>query len=252
MQHVLGKNSAWSGQPVQPAKRLAQAAGVTCEPTPEGGLRCSDGTYHPPGCQKGDPATTIQGSPSAAPIWPYIAAAGVIAAGAAIALSGRRSMGIVPTLENSYPAVAADLRALAGKINGERAADSWNFSQMQEAVKNRLSLLSAAKGAEERLKNEEMIWEKTHRNADTLQAATAEVERLVSEISAALAKADEYRGYVTANAAAVVRYRTEADSIIAGLPAEFQTDARIVIDPCYKPAKMGGGGFLGQVGLRTV
>lgn len=61
---------------------LAQAA--PCEKTPEGGMVCPDGTYHPPGCPIGSPATvSASAAPSKFPVVP-VAIGGVLAVGAAI------------------------------------------------------------------------------------------------------------------------------------------------------------------------
>lgn len=247
--------SRFLGQPSYSPVRLGQA-GVTCETTPEGGTRCSDGTYHPPGCPSTPGAEgTIQGAPPGGefPVVPVAIAAGALAVGAAaLALSGRH-MGVTASLDNSYPAVAAELRAIAGKINGERAADAWNFSQMAEAKKKKYDLLFQQKAAEERLAKEERLWEQSHKNMEPLQAATAEVDRIGQEVTAEDARINEYRGYVEANASNIMIYRHNAEVAIAGVPQEFQAEARTIIDPCYKaPAGMrGAGGFLGQIGIQN-
>lgn len=224
--------------------RLAQAA-PTCEQTPEGGMRCSDGTYLPPGCKSGDPATVQGASPGGTPIWPFVVGAGALAAGAAIVLSGRRHLGA--TLEADYPTIAAGLRTIAERITGERAADAWNFSRLQEIVKGKYDLLFKQKGAEENMRVQERLWGQSHRNEEALQAATAEIDRLAAEIAQADAKAQEYRANVDANAGAIMRYRNQADALIESLPAEVQAEARSLIDPCFRGAPAMKGAFLGQV-----
>jgi len=234
MQTLFNK-SPWLRNVALGQVQTAPKPGMTCERTPEGGMRCSDGTYLPPGCQAGSPNTVAAAPPGTTSIWPYVAAAGVLAAGAAA-----YALGDPASFENAYPAAAADLRAIAGKITGERAADAWNFTQMQEAGKKKYDLLAQAKIAEDRLRNEEKLWEQSHKNADALQAATAEVDRLATEISAANDKVNEYRGYVNANADNIMRYRQDAEAIISRLPEESKLDARLIIDPCVKGQSMSG------------
>lgn len=60
---------------------LSQAA---CQKTPEGGMVCPDGTYHPPGCPMSSSSTiSASEAPSKFPIVP-VAIGGVIAIGAAV------------------------------------------------------------------------------------------------------------------------------------------------------------------------
>ena len=61
---------------------LSQA--VACQKTPEGGMVCPDGTYHPPGCPlTSSTAISASQAPSNFPVVP-VAIGGVIAIGAAI------------------------------------------------------------------------------------------------------------------------------------------------------------------------
>jgi len=64
--------------------RSALSQGVACQKTPEGGMVCPDGTYHPPGCPMNSSATiSASEAPSSFPVVP-VAIGGVLAIGAAI------------------------------------------------------------------------------------------------------------------------------------------------------------------------
>lgn len=222
---------------------LGQAAN-TCEPTPEGGQRCADGTYLPPGCGQGSSAA-VQGAPPASsfPVVPVtLAVVGAAAVGAYL-LSGRR-LGV--------PAEAAETLAkiedLSGSIRAERAADSWNHSQYVAKNKENYDLLYKEKAAENHLVEQEKLWEASHRNYEALQAATVGLEQLKAQRAAVKAEAEDFLARVQQNGQTVMRLRQQALYLIETLPPELQADARRTFDPCFKGQSMQGA-FLGQVRL---
>jgi hypothetical protein len=223
---------------------LGQA--VTCEPTPEGGKRCSDGTYLPPGCPTGSPET-VQGQPSGAgegfPILPAaLALVGVAAAGAYL-LSGRgKRLGAEPT------ETLATLQDVASSIQSERASDAWHFAQVVAKTKENTDLLYREKAAEDALAEQNRIWETTHKNPDALQIATINLETIAGQRAAVKAEIDDFRARVNQNAQNVVTLRNKAMYLISTLPEELQVDARRIFDPCFKSQTMQGA-FLGQIRL---
>lgn len=240
----------WGPDEERPADELGQAApGVTCETTPEGGLRCSDGTYHPPGCPSSPGAQgTVRAAPGGAPPdggFPVVpvAIAAAAAGGALLLLAGNRRLG---ALNDAYPTQYEQLTRIASNITAERAADAYNFAQYQQARKRSLDLVFAIKDAETNLAQQERLWEQAHRNMEALQAAQQTFDRLTQEKSTVDQEAADYRARVESNAQNILTYRGNADAIIAGLPAEFQTEARRLIDPCFKgPAMQGPSRFEG-------
>jgi hypothetical protein len=218
--------------------RLGQAPGVTCEPTPEGGQRCSDGTYLPPGCAQGSSKTVQAQAPGGFPVVPVaIAAAAVVGAGALLLAGGR--MGATE-LETNYPGQTGRLQDLAKKITDERAADAYNFQLLTQTGARRLALVDAQGKAEAALAQQQKIWETSHRNADELAAAQAASDKIGQEIGQAQADIDSYRSFVNTNAQNISQFREEADGIIASLPAEWQTQAHQIIDPCWAPGRSMG------------
>lgn len=226
---------------------MGQAAGVTCEDTPEGGKRCSDGTYHPPGCPT-TPGTGIQAAPPSGgiPVFPLAVAGVAAAAGAIFLLSGRR-MGAEPAaFETSYPEAAAELHKIADNLNRERSNDAYYFQKYIDASKRRLGLVSDQGNAEKALAEQQRIWESAHRNADQLAAAQANYDRITAELQAAGAERDENKTGMDYAQRNIATYRNNADVVISGLPPEAQDDARRIIDPCYKgPAMKGPSRFEG-------
>lgn len=223
-----------------PGFRLGQA-GVTCEDTPEGGKRCSDGTYHPPGCPVTPQAAgTVQGaSPGGIPVVPLAIVGAAAAAGGYLLLSGRRPrMGAEPpaSFEATQPEAASKLHALALNINEQRSYDAYYFKLYIDASKKRQDLVLAIADAEKAAAEQERIWNAVHNNLDQLKAAQDKVDSLRGEQAAAARDAAENRAYVDQAAQSVAASHAQADAIIDSLPSEFQADARRIVDPCYKGA----------------
>lgn len=243
MQTIFSR-SPWERASVVPLRgpMMGQMA-PGCEPTPEGGYRCPDGTYHPPGCPMGSPQT-IQGQPGpTATPFPILPVALVAAAGAVgyALLSGRQLSA------EAIPAeVVARLEDITTSIRAERAADAWNFSQYLAKGKENLDLLEKERLADLELARQNRIWETNHMNADGLQAAQTALDSIQAQRGAIKASAEEYRARVDANSQNVVNLRQKALELIDTLPPEVQDEARKKIDPCYKNAVMKGP-FLGQV-----
>lgn len=171
-----------------------------------------------------------------------VAIAAAAAGGALLLLSGNRRLG---ALADAYPREYEQLVQIASNITAERAADAYNFSQYQAARKRSLDLIFTIKDAETNLAQQERLWEQAHRNFDALQAAQQTLERLGQEKAAADQEASDYRARIEANSQNVLIYRNNADVIINALPAELRTEARRLIDPCYKPAMQGPSRFEG-------
>lgn len=242
---TLFSRSPWERASVVQASFLGQAQ-PDCEPTPEGGLRCADGTYHPPGCKTGSPET-IQGTPLVAPfpVVPVALAVAGVSAAAAILLSGDRRMGAPP----DYPSAAfARLQEISGSIKAERAADAWNHSQAIKKTKENLELLEQERVADIALVAENRLWESTHRNAESLQAAQTRLDEIGQRRIQVKTEADDYRARVAQNAQNILYLRQQAMEIIGTVHEAYQADARRLIDPCYQPSAMKGA-FLSQ-GMR--
>ena len=112
--------SPWERASVTPLRgpTLGQTS-PNCEPTPEGGQRCADGTYYPPGCKPGSGSGIPASAPTPGANVPLIIG-GVAAAAAAgyLLLSGHRHRMAAPTaLETSYPEAVSQLTSIADKIN---------------------------------------------------------------------------------------------------------------------------------------
>jgi len=217
---------AWMGQ---------AEAGVTCEDTPEGGKRCSDGTYHPPGCPMDQPQTTVQAQAPTSESNTGLIAAGVAAAAAGgylLLAGGRRRMGDAPTLETSYPDTFLSLQKIAENINHERANDAYWFQKYIDAGKRRQDLVLVEGNAEKVLAEQTRIWESTHKNADKLQAAQEAYDAAAGLKANAAAERDEAKSGIDMAASNIVTYRQNAEAIVASLPADYQAQARRVIDPC--------------------
>lgn len=236
--------SPWERQPVV----VLRSAGLgqnapACEATPEGGQRCADGTYLPPGCAPGS-AETLQGKPliSDFPVVPVALAVAGAAVVGTILMSGPKRLGA------EIPERALEqLTSIGNAIRSEREADAFNFSQYQSLMKQNYDLLEKERVAQVTLAEQNRLWEATHRNMEALQAATTEFETISSQRAAIKAEAEEYRQRVERNAQNVIYLRQTAAPIIAGLPADVQADARRLIDPCARPGPVAmQGGFLGQ------
>lgn len=219
-------------------RRLGQEK-PTCEQTAEGGYRCSDGTYLPPGCAAGSSQTVKAAPPSSG--FPYVAA-GLVAAGVAtgVALLAGRRMGAT-ALETSYPEIAAKLSDYASRINSERAADAYNFQQYITASKKRLSLVDAQKSAEAALNEQEKLWNATHMNQDKYVAAQQAVDRISADLGQAAQDRDTYRAAIDMNQSNIQAYYANANALIASLPGEFQAEAKALIEACFKSPVMQGG-----------
>lgn len=217
---------AWMGQ--------AEAA-VTCEDTPEGGKRCSDGTYHPPGCPMNQPQTTVQAQAPTSETPTGLIAAGVAAAAAGgylLLAGGRRRMGAAPALETAYPETFADLQKISDNINRERANDAYWFQKYIDAGKRRQDLVIIEGNAQKVLAEQTRTWETTHKNSSDLQAAQEAYDAAVALKTNAAAERDEAKGGIDLAASNIATYRQNAETIVVSLPAEYQAEARRVIDPC--------------------
>jgi len=171
--------SPWERASVTPLRgpTLGQTS-PNCEPTPEGGQRCADGTYYPPGCKPGSGSGIPASAPTPGANVPLIIG-GVAAAAAAgyLLLSGHRHRMAAPTaLETSYPEAVSQLTSIADKINTERSNDAYFFSKYIEASKRRQDLVVAEGNAEKVLAQQEKIWNDTHRNPDEYKAAQAKTD----------------------------------------------------------------------------
>jgi hypothetical protein len=243
MQNLFAR-SPWERQRfvVLQTAGLGQNAPASCELTAEGGQRCADGTYLPPGCAPGSPET-LQGKPllSNFPVVPVALAVAGVAAASAILMSGPHRMGA------EIPAPALErLTSIGNAIRSEREADAFNFSQYQSKMKENYELLERERQAEIHLREQNRLWEATHQNYEALQAATTALETVTGQRAAIKAEAEDYRQRVDRNSQNVVSLRQDAGQIIAGLPADTQTSAWKLIDPCAKGPAMQGA-FLGQV-----
>lgn len=139
-------------------------------------------------------------------------------------------------------AVAAfsTLQDIAGRIRNERAWDAGDFQNYIAAGALRQELVVASGKAEKILAEQQVIWEKSHRNADALAAAQASVDALQPQIQDAAAKASDLRLSIDAHASKIAGYRDQAAQVINSLPAELQLDGRKIIDPCTQTAALQG------------
>lgn len=239
MHSFLGQSMfPWAEQKIVSLQgwHLSQVEDVTCEPTPEGGQRCSDGTYLPPGCRKGE--SDIPGEdPEAFPIVPV--AVGVAAAGgaAALLLAGPRRLGV--TLEEANPRAYAELRDIASEIRSERSADAYNFKQAIEARRRKQDLIFEIKDAEAEHQRQQELWEATHRNPDALKDAEIALNRLRSEYNAVQERDQDYTARIEVNAQNISTLYNNAMVIINGLPEEVQAEGRRLIEPCFRPEMSG-------------
>lgn len=160
-------------------------------------------------------------------------AAGVAAAAGAVLLLAGRRLGVLG--EDAR----AKIQAIADSINRERSTDAYYFKLFHEERRKQFDLLFELKDVEAVLAAEEKTWEETHRNAESLEAAQAAVDRLTASQAEAARKAGEYRQLVEQAARNIEIYRKNAEAIISGLAAEDQAEARTIIDPCFRPS-MGG------------
>jgi len=227
--------SPWERASVTPLRgpTLGQTS-PNCEPTPEGGQRCADGTYYPPGCKPGSGSGIPASAPTPGANVPLIIG-GVAAAAAAgyLLLSGHRHRMAAPTaLETSYPEAVSQLTSIADKINTERSNDAYFFSKYIEASKRRQDLVVAEGNAEKVLAQQEKIWNDTHRNPDEYKAAQAALDQIGADKSAAVQEMQENRNGINMAAQNILTYRNNAEVIVSQLPPEIQAEAWRIIDPC--------------------
>lgn len=242
MQSIFSR-SPWKREAVVPIRRatLGQSS-PNCEPTPEGGVRCSDGTYHPPGC----PNTPGSGIPAAAPTpgatVPLIVAGVAAAAAAGYAfLSGHQhELGVEPSFESAYPEAVAQLTSIADKINSERANDAYFFSKYIEASKRRQDLVFVEGNAEKVLAEQERIWNATHSNSEEFLAAQGAYDKAVRDKAFAAEQMKDTRDGINTVAYNILTLRSKAEAVISQLPAEVQSQAWKLIDPCSFKKTMEG------------
>jgi len=223
-----------AGECVPDTYRMGQAAPSPqsgCERTAEGGYRCPDGTYLPPSkC-----SVPIQAVPPSGgfPWLPVAAGAAAVGAGALLLAGARRRLGAT-AFEASYPEVAAKLGDYAARINSERAADAFNFQQLTIAGKRRLDLVEASKALASNLVEQNRKWEATHSNPDQLAAAQAAVDQNGVDTAAAAQEIQTYRDAINQNQANIQAWLSHATAAIASLPAEYQPEAKAIIEECFK------------------
>jgi hypothetical protein len=154
--------------------------------------------------------------------------------------SPRRMGQILPaeTPEAAAP-IMAQLRSLADTINDERAADAAAMADLSTAGARRLTAVSVAGKAEKDLAEQQRIWEQSHRNADALAAAQAALDSASAEQASAAADVEDKKQSLQQHDQKISQIRQEVDGLIASLPAEMQTDAHRIIDPCWSPRMKG-------------
>lgn len=247
--------SPWERPSVTPLRSAFMGqTSPNCEPTPEGGQRCADGKYYPPGCAP----TSGAGIPATAPtpgmmVPLLVAGAAAAAAGAYFLMAGqRKSMGqasypvTYPDFEPSpeakeMEAAKSQLTSIADKINSERSNDAYYFSKYIEASKRRQDLVIAEGVAEKNLAQQEKIWNETHRNPEEYKAAQAALDQIAVDKAAAVQEMTENRYGINTAAQNIITYRSNAEAIVSQLPAESQAEAWRIIDPCSfrKPGMQG-------------
>lgn len=232
----------WPPRPIHIS--LGQATGVTCEDTPEGGQRCSDGTYHPPGCPltPGAPGT-VQGAPPEAgfPIVPVAIAAGALAVGAGFALLGNRRMlgGEAPgpsisKILKDYPYELELLLGLESNIRRERAADAYSFKLLHEAMQLEYTLIEAVKRWEGHLI--EAI--RTGRPVTTVHGSQDQqvIENYLALYRNGVISYQEdvakYRAEIDRGAQKILSYHEDIKYIISTLPVELQITMRRTFSVC--------------------
>lgn len=221
----------------RPRLTMGQDEKPTCEPTAEGGYRCSDGTYLPPGCAAGS-SQAVKATPPGGG-FPYLTV-GLVAAGiaAGVAVLAGKKMGAT-ALETSYPEAASKLSDYASRISSERAADAFNFQQYIAAGKKRQDLVFAQKDAQAALDEQQKKWDTAHRNADELAAAQAAFDKISGDLASAAQDKQTYQEAMNTNQANIASYLSNATYLIGTLPEDFQGEAKAIIEPCFKPAMKG-------------
>ncbi len=220
-----------------------------CEPTPEGGYRCPDGTYLPPGCKPGSGNSISASAPTPGGNLPLIIGglAAVAGAGYLLLAGHKHRMGAEPTtFESSYPEVFGQLSSIADKINGERANDAYFFGKYIEASKARQDLALAEITAQQTLAAQEKIWNATHNNAAEYQAAQAALDKISADKGQALQDMQTNRDGINQAAQNILSLRSNAEAIVSQLPSDTQSQAWRLIDPCAFKAPGMSGRRLGQ------
>lgn len=244
MQNLFSR-SPWERAAVVPlhGRSLGQGSSPECETTPEGGLRCANGTYYPKGCAPTSGAGIQAAPPAPGSIVPLVAVGvAAAAAGAYLLMSGHRhEMGDPLAFEETYPEAAAQLRKIADKINSERANDAYYFAKYIDASKRRQELVFVEDAAQKALAEQERIWSASHKNPEQYQAAQAAYDQAVSQKAQAAQEMQENRDGINLAAQNVLVHRNNAEAVISQLPVEIQAEAWRIIDPCsFKPAGMQG------------
>lgn len=232
---TLFSRSPWERSSVTPLRgsMLGQAV-PNCEPTPEGGQRCSDGTYYPPGCKPGSGSGIPAAAPTPGATVPLlVAGAAAVAAGAYFLMSGHQhELGVTAAFETAYPEATMQLNQIADKINTERANDAYYFSKYIDASKRRQDLVFTEGAAQKALAEQERNWNLYHNNAVEHQAAQAAFDQAVSLKGAAAQEMQDARDGINTSAQNVMIHRSNAEAIISQLPAQDQAQAWRIIDPC--------------------
>lgn len=235
MQNIFSR-SPWERPSVVPLRGvfLGQTS-PNCEPTAEGGQRCADGTYYPPGCKPGSGSGVPAAAPTPGANVPLIVG-GIAAAAAAgyLLLAGHKHrMSAEPTvLESSYPEAVSQIQKIADSINTERSNDAYYFSKYLEASKRRQDLAIAEGAAQKALAEQERLWNLYHNNPDDHQAAQAVYDQIVMDKAAAAQDVQDNRNGINRSAQSVMTYRSNAEAIISQLPEDLQAQAWRFIDPC--------------------
>lgn len=151
----------------------------------------------------------------------------------------RRMGQILPAEESSSAAIFAQLNSLADTINSERASDAAAFADYSSAGARRLTAVDAVGKAERELATQQALWEQSHRNADALAAAQAAYDSATAELNSAASDVESKKQDLQAHDQKITQIRQEVDDLIASLPAEMQTDAHRIIDPCWSPRMKG-------------
>lgn len=247
---TLFSRSPWDRPSVVPiaSPRMGQAS-PNCEATPEGGQRCADGTYYPPGCKPGSGNSVAAAAPTPGANVPLIVGGLAVAAGAGyLLLAGHEHrMGAEPTaFESVYPEAFSQLSSIADKITGERANDAYYFGKYIEASKARQDLGLAEVTAQQTLAAQEKIWNNTHNNAAEYQAAQAALDKISTDKGQAMQDMQSNRDGINQAAQNILSLRSNAEAIVSQLPSDVQAQAWRLIDPCSFKAPAMSGRRLGQ------
>jgi hypothetical protein len=160
-------------------------------------------------------------------------------------MSGHQhELGVEPAFENAYPEAAAQLTSIADKINSERANDAYFFSKYIEASKRRQDLVFVEGNAEKVLAEQERIWNATHSNSEAFLAAQAAYDKAVSDKAFAAEQMKDTRDGINTVAYNILTLRSKAEAVISQLPAEAQSQAWKLIDPCSFKKTMEGPRYL--------